>query len=82
MTQPIPKHARRWLDIAARAALRGSGRVEPNPMVGCVIIGADGALAGIGHHRVFGGPHAEVEALAACQARCAQCTTKWGEMYR
>lgn len=58
----------RMLDLAARAALRGAGRVEPNPMVGCVIGDDGGAVWGVGHHRVFGGAHAEVEALASCRA--------------
>ncbi len=59
---------RRFLDIAGRIALRGLGDVEPNPCVGCVIV-KDGVVIGMGHHRSFGGPHAEREALAACQAR-------------
>ncbi len=56
------------LDLAARSALRAAGNVEPNPMVGCVIVaaGADHKVIGIGHHHKFGGPHAEVAALAAC----------------
>jgi len=44
-------------------AARGRGRVEPNPMVGCVLVKA-GEVVGRGWHRVFGGPHAEVNALA------------------
>jgi diaminohydroxyphosphoribosylaminopyrimidine deaminase/5-amino-6-(5-phosphoribosylamino)uracil reductase len=44
---------------------RGAGRVEPNPMVGCVIARGDRTI-GEGYHRKFGGPHAEVEALANC----------------
>ncbi len=65
------------LDLAARAAARGMGRVEPNPMVGCVIVRAAGAgedraparerIIGIGHHRVFGGPHAEVDAIESAK---------------
>ena len=47
---------------ALRLALRGQGRVEPNPMVGCVLVRA-GRMVGEGFHRRFGGPHAEVEAL-------------------
>lgn len=66
------------LDLAARLGAMGAGRVEPNPMVGCVIareaVESDGPageprIIGLGHHRVFGGPHAEVEALADCRAR-------------
>lgn len=57
---------RAMLDLAASVALRGAGRVEPNPMVGCVIGTPDGRILGIGHHRRYGGPHAEVEALASC----------------
>lgn len=47
---------------ALQLALRGRGRVEPNPMVGCVLV-RRGRVIGEGCHRRFGGPHAEVEAL-------------------
>lgn len=60
------------LKRAGLAALRAEGRVEPNPMVGCVIgIESDRGVEvlGIGHHRVFGGVHAEVDALNHCRAR-------------
>lgn len=60
--------ARPFLNLAARLALRAAGRVEPNPLVGCVIV-RDGRILGMGHHKVFGGPHAEVEALADCTRR-------------
>jgi diaminohydroxyphosphoribosylaminopyrimidine deaminase/5-amino-6-(5-phosphoribosylamino)uracil reductase len=56
------------LTLAARAALRGMGDVEPNPMVGAVI-SRDGVVLGIGHHRQFGGLHAEREAIANARAR-------------
>ena len=51
---------------ALRLAARGQGLVEPNPMVGCVIARGDKVL-GEGYHKAFGGPHAEVEALAAAK---------------
>ena len=47
---------------AIELAMRGEGFVEPNPMVGCVIV-RDGQVVGEGWHKRFGGPHAELEAL-------------------
>lgn len=47
---------------ALALAARGRGRVEPNPMVGCVLV-RDGQVVAEGYHRKFGGPHAEVDAL-------------------
>lgn len=52
-----------WLECAARIALRGHGNVEPNPMVGCVILDANGGFVAEGYHRRFGQAHAEIEAL-------------------
>ncbi len=52
-------------DPMARAlalAERGWGRVQPNPMVGAVIV-RDGTVVGEGWHGAFGGEHAEVAAL-------------------
>jgi diaminohydroxyphosphoribosylaminopyrimidine deaminase/5-amino-6-(5-phosphoribosylamino)uracil reductase len=56
------------LDLAARLGMRAGGYVEPNPMVGAVIVRA-GVVLGMGHHRQFGGLHAEREALADCRKR-------------
>lgn len=62
-------HMRRALELAAQ----GEGLVEPNPMVGCVIVrGAE--IIGEGWHRRFGGDHAEVEALKMAGARAAGAT--------
>jgi diaminohydroxyphosphoribosylaminopyrimidine deaminase/5-amino-6-(5-phosphoribosylamino)uracil reductase len=47
---------------ALRLALRGTGRVSPNPRVGCVIL-KDGRIIAEGWHAEYGGPHAEVMAL-------------------
>lgn len=55
------------LDLAARVALRGFGHVEPNPLVGAVIV-REGQVIGLGHHRRFGDLHAERDALANCRA--------------
>lgn len=54
-----------WMRRAIELAARGEGLVEPNPMVGCVLV-RDGQIIGEGYHQRFGGPHAEVEALRSC----------------
>jgi len=51
---------------ALRLGEKGIGAVEPNPAVGCVII-KGGQIIGKGWHRKFGGPHAEINALADCK---------------
>lgn len=58
-----------WMRHALVLAERGRGRVEPNPMVGVVVLDAAGQLAGEGWHERYGGPHAEVVALAAAGAK-------------
>jgi len=52
---------------ALELAALGRGSVEPNPMVGAVIV-RDGQVLGEGYHRRFGGPHAEVEAITAARS--------------
>ena len=42
---------------------------NPNPRVGCVLVGADGQVIGRGSTQQAGGPHAEVVALRDAQAR-------------
>src|SRR6476469_8060321 len=54
---------------ALALAEKGRGYVEPNPMVGAVVLDSAGQLAGEGWHQKFGGPHAEVFALAAAGDR-------------
>lgn len=44
-------------------AMNGLGYVAPNPMVGAVVVHND-TIIGEGYHRQYGGPHAEVNAIA------------------
>lgn len=61
------------MDRALVLALRGWGRVSPNPLVGAVLL-RDGQVIAEGFHAEFGGPHAEAAALAACpDPRGATC---------
>jgi diaminohydroxyphosphoribosylaminopyrimidine deaminase/5-amino-6-(5-phosphoribosylamino)uracil reductase len=53
-----------WMRRALELAERGRGYVEPNPLVGAVVV-RDGVLVGEGWHQRYGGPHAEIHALAA-----------------
>src|SRR6188768_3761612 len=47
---------------ALELAERGRGHVEPNPMVGAVIV-RDGTIIGEGWHEKYGQAHAEINAL-------------------
>ena len=53
---------------ALALARRGEGRVNPNPLVGAVVV-RDGRVIGEGWHTAFGNLHAEREALADCRRR-------------
>lgn len=62
-----------WMRRALELAALGCGAVEPNPLVGCVVV-RNGVLVGEGYHQQFGGPHAEVHALAAAGERARGAT--------
>src|SRR5512133_1496791 len=49
---------------AIALAERGVGGVSPNPVVGAVLV-KDERVVGEGWHEEYGGPHAEVNAIAA-----------------
>ncbi len=68
----LPVHDEFFMRRALDLAEQGLGLVEPNPLVGAVVL-KDGTVVGEGFHNKFGGPHAEVIALQAAgeQARGA-----------
>ncbi|HEY5614657.1 MAG TPA: bifunctional diaminohydroxyphosphoribosylaminopyrimidine deaminase/5-amino-6-(5-phosphoribosylamino)uracil reductase RibD [Bacteroidota bacterium] len=57
-THTDQSYMRRCLELA----VSGARRVSPNPMVGCVVV-KNGKIIAEGHHRAFGGEHAERMAL-------------------
>lgn len=59
---------------ALAIAERGRGRTSPNPMVGAVVVDAEGVVVGHGFHEYAGGPHAEVHALRHAGARARGAT--------
>ena len=54
-----------YMRLAIELAKKGCGYVNPNPMVGAVIV-KDGHIIGQGYHTCCGKLHAEREALASC----------------
>jgi diaminohydroxyphosphoribosylaminopyrimidine deaminase/5-amino-6-(5-phosphoribosylamino)uracil reductase len=60
----------RALDLA----WRGWGRVQPNPLVGAVVLSSDGRVVGEGWHAEFGERHAEPMALDAAGDRARGAT--------
>lgn len=54
---------KKWMSLALEIAERGAGYVAPNPMVGCVIVSADGDKIGQGYHERYGQAHAEQNAV-------------------
>ena len=63
MSATWTKNDTRCMERALELAQRGSFEVAPNPLVGAVIVDADGHIVGSGWHENFGGPHAEVNAF-------------------
>jgi riboflavin biosynthesis protein ribD len=51
-----------YMKFAIKLAKQGEGKVNPNPVVGAVVV-KDDVIIGKGYHKVFGKAHAEVYAL-------------------
>ena len=63
-----------WIRRCIALALRAFGQTWPNPMVGSVIVGADGTLLAEGYHRGPGLLHAEADALAKLSGKAPGAT--------
>lgn len=63
----------RFMRMALRLAEKGRGKVEPNPMVGAVIV-RGGRVVGRGYHRRLGQAHAEVNAIRDAGRRAKGAT--------
>jgi diaminohydroxyphosphoribosylaminopyrimidine deaminase/5-amino-6-(5-phosphoribosylamino)uracil reductase len=63
----------RFMHIALSQALLGVGRVNPNPLVGAVIV-RDNTVISTGYHEKFGGPHAEINAIRNAVGRVEGAT--------
>lgn len=61
---PEEKYMRRAIELAKK----GSGHVNPNPLVGAVIV-RDGEVIGEGYHECYGQLHAERNAIANAKKR-------------
>src|SRR5690554_1081342 len=55
----------KFMNQALGLASQGRGAVEPNPMVGALIV-KNGVVVAQGLHERFGYPHAEANAIKAC----------------
>ncbi len=51
-----------YLKLCLKLALKGKGNVEPNPLVGAVLV-KNGSIISFGWHNKYGGPHAEINAI-------------------
>ncbi|MCX5782822.1 MAG: bifunctional diaminohydroxyphosphoribosylaminopyrimidine deaminase/5-amino-6-(5-phosphoribosylamino)uracil reductase RibD [Elusimicrobia bacterium] len=82
----MSKLRKKFMQIALDLAKKGKGKVEPNPLVGAIVVKGN-KIVGKGHHEYFGGPHAEVNALdnAGSDAKGAtlyvnlEPCSKWGK---
>jgi len=59
----MKKNNQHYMLEALQAAEKGRGWVEPNPLVGAMVLDARGHFVSRGYHRRLGGAHAEVDAL-------------------
>ena len=62
----------KYMKMCFKLALKGKGKVSPNPMVGCVVLDKNGKLISKGYHHKFGEAHAERDALLKLKNKQAE----------
>ncbi|MGL5766888.1 MAG: bifunctional diaminohydroxyphosphoribosylaminopyrimidine deaminase/5-amino-6-(5-phosphoribosylamino)uracil reductase RibD [Sarcina sp.] len=65
----------KFMKLALEIAEKGAGRVNPNPLVGAIIV-KDGRVISSGYHKAYGNHHAEVDAFNNLRESC-----KGADMY-
>ena len=70
---PYKKQDIEYMQRAIALAKKGAGFVNPNPMVGCVVV-KDNEIIAEGYHEYYGGLHAERNALTHTTADCKGAT--------
>lgn len=53
----------KYMKECFKLAIKGNGKVSPNPMVGCVVLNKTGNIVSKGYHKKYGENHAERDAL-------------------
>lgn len=56
----------KYMKLAIELAKQGAGLVNPNPLVGAIIV-KNNQIIGQGYHEYYGGFHAEINALKNCE---------------
>ena len=64
------------MDIALHLARKGAGKVNPNPLVGAVIVN-DGKIIGKGYHESYGKAHAEINAFKDAETELIEGSTMY-----
>lgn len=70
-----------WMRRCIELAVRGAGKVSPNPLVGSVIVDAHGEVLGEGWHRRYGEAHAERNAISDALQRHAKDVLREATLY-
>ena len=70
---PYKKQDIEYMQRTIALAKKGAGFVNPNPMVGCVVV-KDNEIITEGYHEYYGGLHAERNALTNTAADCKDAT--------